>query len=62
MSRGRADDTEETIANRIQKFHNETQDAIDYYNERADLVRINGEQEIDAVAAEIVQVLGAPGK
>jgi len=57
MSRGRADDTEETIANRIQKFHNETQDAIDYYNERADLVRINGEQEIDAVAAEIVQVL-----
>ena len=62
LSRGRADDTEETIKNRIQKFHDETVDAIEYYGKRGDLVRINGEQGIDEVAAEIAATLGAPKK
>ncbi len=59
LSRGRADDTEETIKNRIQKFHNETADAIEYYQKKGNLIRINGEQGIEAVAAEIAGVLGA---
>lgn len=58
LSRKRADDTEQTIENRIQKFHRETADTIAYYQERGNLVRINGEQNIHEVAAAIAKALG----
>lgn len=57
LSRGRADDTAETVKNRIQKYHSETALAIEYYQQQGVLIRINGEQAIDAVAADIEKAL-----
>lgn len=57
MSRGRADDTEETIKNRIGIFHQQTDPLVEYYDKKGTLIRINGEQSIEAVAADIEAVL-----
>ncbi len=57
LGRGRADDTAETIKNRIAKFHRETSQAINYYQQSGILIRVNGEQSIEDVAAEIDTVL-----
>ena len=57
LGRGRADDTPETIKNRIQKFHRETAEAIAYYQEQGSLMKVNGEQSIEDVAAEIDTIL-----
>jgi adenylate kinase len=57
LARERADDTEETIKNRIQKYHDETVDAIAYYEKKSSLIRINGEQSIEEVFAEIEEIL-----
>ena len=57
LSRKRADDTEETINNRIEKYHNETVDAIQYYERKGNLFRIDGEQSIEDVFAEIEEAL-----
>lgn len=59
LGRGRADDTPETVANRIEKYHRETADAIAYYDQRGSLVRINGEQSIEAVAEDVAAALRA---
>lgn len=53
LARKRADDTEETIKNRIAKYHAETVDAIRYYEEKGLLSRIDGEQSIEDVFADI---------
>jgi adenylate kinase len=57
LGRERADDTEETIKNRIQKYHNETVEAIEYYEKKGNLIRIDGEQSIEDVFAEIAGAL-----
>lgn len=57
LARKRADDTEETINHRIEKYHSETADAIDYYAQKGSLIRINGEQSIEDVFGEIEKVL-----
>ncbi len=57
MARGRADDTRETIQNRIQKFHSETSDVIRYYAQKGDLIRVNGEQFIEDVSAAVEKAL-----
>jgi adenylate kinase len=41
---GRADDNEETIRTRMQVYESETAPLLDYYENRALLVKINGEQ------------------
>jgi len=57
MGRGRADDTRETIQNRIQKFHSETSNVIRYYAKKGDLIRVNGEQSIEGVSAAVEKAL-----
>lgn len=53
----RSDDVEETVANRINIYVNETSPLIHYYEEKGKLVDINGEQDIDAVSSDIVDAL-----
>lgn len=53
LARKRADDTEETIKNRIAKYHAETVEAIRYYEGKGLLSRIDGEQSIEDVFADI---------
>lgn len=54
---GRADDNEETIRTRMQVYESETAPLLDYYENRGLLVKINGEQSIDEVSAELTAVI-----
>lgn len=54
---GRADDNEETIRTRMQVYESETAPLLDYYENRALLVKINGEQSIDQVSADLTAVI-----
>jgi len=53
----RSDDVEETVANRINVYMNETSPLIHYYEVRGKLVDINGEQDIKVVSSDIVNAL-----
>ena len=54
----RPDDKEEVIRRRLETYQNETQPAIDYYSEQGRLIRIDGAQTPEKVAAEIKSKLG----
>lgn len=54
----RADDTEETVANRISVYEAETMPLLDYYEKAGNIEHIDGAKELDAVFADIVSALG----
>ena len=54
----RADDTEETVQNRIKVYFSQTAPLIDYYEKSDVIVNINGDQAESAVFAEIAGALG----
>ncbi|MCC6601888.1 MAG: adenylate kinase [Anaerolineae bacterium] len=54
---GRADDNEETIRTRMQVYESETAPLLDYYENRGLLVKVNGEQSIDEVSADLTAVI-----
>jgi adenylate kinase len=54
---GRTDDTEETIAHRLEVFDQQTAPLLEYYAGRGLVIDINGEQSQDAVFAEIVSAV-----
>jgi adenylate kinase len=54
---GRADDNEETIRVRMDVYQSETAPLLDYYAQKNLLVKINGEQSIDEVAADLTKVV-----
>lgn len=53
----REDDEPDTVQNRIQVYWSLTQPLIDYYQNKGVLVNINGDQAIDKVSSEIMEVL-----
>ncbi len=57
LKRGRADDTEKTIKNRIRVYHKATAPLVDYYRKKEALVQVNGDQSIEDVFKEIEAVL-----
>jgi adenylate kinase len=54
---GRQDDTEETIAHRLQVYDAETEPLLAFYTGRGLVVDINGEQPVDKVFADIVAAI-----
>lgn len=54
----REDETLRAIRRRIELFHQETKPVIDYYQKNGKLLRIDGEQGIDEVFADILEGLG----
>ena len=54
---GRADDRAETVRERVAVYHRETQPLVAYYAERGLLRRVDGEQDADAVEADVRAVL-----
>jgi adenylate kinase len=56
---GRADDTPEVIAHRLEVFRNETSPLIEFYERRGMLERIDGAKDVDDIQAEIVARLGS---
>lgn len=55
LSRGRQDDNEETIRNRLKVYYQQTQPLIEFYKERQQLVTIDGNQPVDAVTNSLKQ-------
>ena len=54
----RKDDNEETVANRLNVYVNQTKPLLDYYAKTGILVNINGQQAIETVFSDIESVLG----
>lgn len=54
---GRADDNEETIQNRMVVYHQQTAPLIDYYREKGVLVEIDGDQSMEQVQQDLLQVV-----
>ena len=54
LSRGRADDTAETIHNRFQVYTDQTQPLIDVYDDRGLTMMVNGMGDIDVITDRIV--------
>jgi adenylate kinase len=57
----RSDDTDEAIARRLEIYDETTTPVLDKVTEWADLVKVNGDQSVDAVFEEIVAALDLPG-
>jgi len=55
----RADDSEETVKNRLSVYYKQTQPLIEYYTRNGLIRNINGEQDINEVFNEICKVLGS---
>ncbi|NEQ74738.1 MAG: adenylate kinase [Okeania sp. SIO2C9] len=57
LSRGRQDDNEETITNRLKVYHQQTEPLIEFYKERQQLVTIDGNNSVDAVTNYLKQAI-----
>lgn len=57
LKRGRDDDTEELIKTRLNLYYNQTQPLLDYYENRGNLVEVNGEDSIEEVFERIKSYL-----
>ncbi len=53
----RADDDEKGVRKRLEWFETEVKPAINYYEKRGELIKINGEQSIEDVFKDILKVL-----
>ena len=54
----RDDDKEETVAKRLEVYHEQTQPLIDYYTASGAIRNIDGTQDIDKVFEDIINVIG----
>jgi len=54
----REDETLQAIRKRIGLFHELTQPVVDYYKTKQKMVEVDGEQSVEKVFADIVDVLG----
>lgn len=52
---GRADDTPETIANRLEVYHSQTHPLREFYTNSGEYVAINGSGVVDEIFAEITR-------
>lgn len=57
MARGRADDTEQTIRNRLQVFQEQTRPLAEHYREQHLLAKVSGIGDIDAIYARVVAAI-----
>lgn len=55
----RKDDKPETVKNRLEVYHQQTQPLIDYYKKEGILDQVDGTQNMDQVFEDIVKILGA---
>jgi adenylate kinase len=53
----REDNTLQALKKRIQLFHEKTEPVIEYYRSKGRLVEVDGEQEIEAITAQILKKL-----
>ena len=53
----RKDDMPETVSHRLEVYHADTEPLLGYYEEKGKLVRVNGEQSLEATTAAIMAAL-----
>jgi adenylate kinase len=58
LTRGRADDTETTIRNRLEIYVEQTQPLIDIYDDRSLTVRVDGLGDVEEVTERILSAIG----
>jgi adenylate kinase len=56
----RPDDSEATVANRLDVYEKQTAPLLDYYRERKLLAEISGEGRVDEVTRAIRKAVGQP--
>ncbi|MBD1900270.1 adenylate kinase [Trichocoleus sp. DQ-A3] len=54
---GRTDDTEEVIRHRLEVYRNQTAPLIDFYQQRQQLVSIDGDRSLEEVTSALKQVV-----
>lgn len=54
LKRGRSDDTEDAIRERLETYHEETEPVLDFYREKGVLEEVDGERPIEPIFADIV--------
>ncbi len=59
IDKGRSDDTEDVIRQRLHVYEENTAPLIDFYDDRGILVRIDGEGDVDEVTERIEDGLGS---
>ncbi|KKI98854.1 adenylate kinase [Prochlorothrix hollandica] len=57
LSRGRQDDSESVVRNRLQVYRDQTAPLIDFYESRNHLVSINGSAQVDEVTRRIQEAI-----
>lgn len=57
IARGRSDDRQEVIANRLAYFDEAVLPVVEYYRDNGRLIEINGEQPAENVASDIARAL-----
>ena len=57
LARGRADDNEDVIAERLREYARDTEPLIDHYRQAGVLVEVDGHRPADEVTADLVQLL-----
>lgn len=57
LSRGRKDDNEETIKNRLLVYRQQTAPLIDYYQKHNLLKNVNGDRQLDDISKEIQAIV-----
>lgn len=55
----RDDDKPETVQNRLEVYHRQTQPLIDYYKKEGILAQVDGTKDMEEVFQDIVKILGA---
>lgn len=55
----RADDTEETVRERLKVFFSQTLPIVEYYEKQGKLLRVDGDRDIEEVSAAIARLLEA---
>ena len=53
----RRDDCEEVISRRLKEYEALTLRLIDFYRDKGQLVEVNGEQDMDAVTAQVLKII-----
>lgn len=59
LSRGRADDNEDVIRNRLHVYREQTAPLIDFYQNRQHLLSVDGNQSVDRVTSTLKQLIAA---
>ena len=57
FKRGRKDDTEEAIKERLDIFREKTRQVLDFYKEKGILIEVDGEREIEKIYQDILEKL-----